>query len=84
MNHPTAADVDPASEKRVCVEVPDEEFETIGGLIYDRVGGVPRAGQSFDEHGLRITIEKMDGQRIRRVRVMRLPESTSVSGEQSV
>lgn len=63
------------------VEVPDEEFETIGGLIYDRVGGVPRIGQSFEEHGLRITIEKMDGQRIRRVRVMRLSESANTSDE---
>ena len=63
------------------IEVPDEEFETIGGLIYDRVGGVPRIGQSFEEHGLRITIEKMDGQRIRRVRVMRLPESANTSDD---
>lgn len=65
------------------IEVPDEEFETIGGLIYDRVGGVPRTGQSFEEHGLRITIEKMDGQRIRRVRIMRLPQSSSVPGDTS-
>jgi CBS domain containing-hemolysin-like protein len=63
------------------IEAPDEEFETIGGLIYDRVGGVPRIGQSFEEHGLRITIEKMDGQRIRRVRVTRLPESSGVSDD---
>lgn len=65
------------------VEVPDEEFETIGGLVYDRVGGVPRVGQTVEEHGLRITIEKMDGQRIKRVRITRLPQSTSVSGDTS-
>jgi CBS domain containing-hemolysin-like protein len=59
------------------IDVPDDEFETIGGLIYDRVGGVPRVGQSLDEHGLRITIEKMDGQRIRRVRITRLARSPS-------
>lgn len=61
------------------IEVPDEEFETIGGLIYDRVGGVPRVGQSIEEHGWKITIEKMDGQRIRRVRIARLPQSPSMS-----
>jgi CBS domain containing-hemolysin-like protein len=60
------------------IEVPDEEFETIGGLIYDRVGGVPRVGQSIEEHGWKITIEKMDGQRIRRVRIARLPQSPSM------
>ncbi|HWO56609.1 MAG TPA: hemolysin family protein, partial [bacterium] len=61
------------------IEAPDEEFETIGGLIYDRVGGVPRVGQSIEEHGWKITIEKMDGQRIRRVRIARLPQSPSMS-----
>jgi CBS domain containing-hemolysin-like protein len=65
------------------IDVPDEEFETIGGLIYDRVGGVPKLGHSFEEHGLRITIEKMDGQRIKRVRISRLPQSTSVNGDNS-
>ena len=53
------------------IELSDDRFETIGGLIYDRVGGVPRVGQSFDAHGLAITIEQVDGQRIRRVRVAR-------------
>lgn len=65
------------------IDVPDEEFETIGGLIYDRVGGVPRLGQSVEEHGLRITIEKMDGQRIKRVRITRLPDPTSVPNDRN-
>jgi CBS domain containing-hemolysin-like protein len=51
------------------IELPGDEFETIGGLIYDKVGGVPTAGQSFEAFGLNFTIEKMDGQRIRLVRV---------------
>lgn len=58
------------------IEVPAEEFETIGGLIYDRVGGVPRIGQSVEEHGLKITIEKMDGQRIKRVSIARQQPSS--------
>ena len=56
------------------IDLPDERFATIGGLIYDRVGGVPKVGQSIHEHGLSITIEQMDGQRIRRVRVSRQPQ----------
>ncbi len=53
------------------IELTGDEFETIGGLIYDRVGGVPGIGQSFEEHGLTFTIEKMDGQRIRQIRIER-------------
>jgi CBS domain containing-hemolysin-like protein len=59
------------------IDLPDERFETIGGLIYDRVGGVPKPGQQIAEHGLSITIEKMDGQRIRRVRIARPPRTES-------
>lgn len=51
--------------------LPEHKFETIGGLIYDKVGGIPEVGVSIQEFGLTLTIEEMDGQRIRRVRVSR-------------
>ncbi|MEW5874042.1 MAG: hemolysin family protein [Candidatus Zixiibacteriota bacterium] len=54
------------------ISLPDERFETIGGLIYDRVGGVPEVGQTVEEHGLRIRIEEKSGQRISRVRVTKI------------
>lgn len=59
------------------VDLPDEEFETIGGLIYDRVGGVPEAGQTVYEYGLLIRIEETSGQRISRVRVSRAAAGSS-------
>jgi putative hemolysin len=55
------------------VSLPDEKFETVGGLVYDRVGGIPEIGRIIEEHGLIIRIEAMDGQRISRVRVTRTP-----------
>ena len=54
------------------VNLPDEKFETVGGLVYDRVGGIPEAGQTVEEYGLSIRIEAMEGQRISRVRVTRI------------
>ena len=59
--------------EKLDIELPDEKFETVGGLVYDRVGGIPKLGQTIEEHGLRIRIEAMDGQRISRVRVTRTP-----------
>ncbi|HEX9751029.1 MAG TPA: hemolysin family protein [candidate division Zixibacteria bacterium] len=56
------------------VELPEDDFETVGGLIYDRVGGVPQRGQTVSDFGLEFTVEEMDGQRIRRVRVEKRPE----------
>jgi CBS domain containing-hemolysin-like protein len=61
------------------IELPDDEFETVSGLIYDHVGGVPHLGQTVHEYGLRFTIERIDGQRIRRVRIERSPETGKFS-----
>ncbi len=51
-----------------------EEFETIGGLIYDIVGGVPPSGKVLTRPPLRFTVVKVDGQRIAEVKIERLPE----------
>jgi CBS domain containing-hemolysin-like protein len=55
------------------LDLPDEDFETVSGLIYDRVGGLPQQGQVFKHGGLRWVVERMDGQRIVSVRLTRLP-----------
>jgi len=46
-----------------------EEYDTVGGLIYHRVGGVPRPGDLVDipEHGLTLTVEVTDGRRVSKV-----------------
>lgn len=54
------------------LNLPDKEFETVSGLIYDIVGGLPRQGQVFKHEGLRFVVERMDGQRIESVRLTRL------------
>lgn len=56
--------------------LPDQEFETVSGLIYDQVGGLPTEGQILKHQGLRWVVEKMDGQRIVSVRVSRMPVSS--------
>lgn len=58
------------------IDLPDDEFETVSGLIYDRVEGLPVDGQVFKHAGLRWVVEHMDGQRIASVRLTRLPGRT--------
>jgi putative hemolysin len=48
-----------------------EEYDTVGGLIYHRVGGVPSPGDVVDVGGLRLTVETTDGRRVRKVLVAR-------------
>ena len=52
-----------------------EEYDTVGGLIYHRIGGVPRPGDQvhLDEQGLTLTVESTDGRRVGKVLVVRAP-----------
>jgi CBS domain containing-hemolysin-like protein len=53
------------------VKLEDAPFETLGGLVMSAVGAVPKAGESVVAHGLRFTVEAIDGRRIETVRVER-------------
>jgi putative hemolysin len=46
-----------------------DEYDTVGGLIYHRVGGVPRPGDRVElpDHGLTLTVEVTDGRRVSKV-----------------
>jgi putative hemolysin len=49
----------------------DEEYDTVGGLVYHRLGRVPEAGDEIKVAGLRITVESTDGRRVAKVLVVR-------------
>ena len=48
-----------------------EEFDTVGGLVYHYIGGVPHVGDTVEVDGLRLTVEATDGRRVRTVHVSR-------------
>jgi putative hemolysin len=51
----------------------DDEYDTVGGLIYHRIGGVPSPGDQVDVDGLQLTVESTDGRRVGKVLVVRRP-----------
>lgn len=53
-------------------KIPDDDFDTIGGLIFGRLGRVPVVGDSVEYEGWLFSIEEMDGRRIQTVRVSTL------------
>jgi len=57
----------------VGAELPDGDWDTVGGLVFGQLGHVPTEGESVDVDGLRLTAEKVQGRRINRVRVSKLP-----------
>jgi putative hemolysin len=57
----------------------DPAYATVGGFVLDQLGFIPRGGESFEFGGYRFTVVEMDGKRVARVKVERIP---SLSDEQ--
>ena len=52
-------------------ELPTGGWDTVGGLVFDVLGHVPEQGESVTIDGLRLVVERVEGNRIGRVRVGR-------------
>jgi putative hemolysin len=50
-------------------ELPTGSWDTVGGLVFDRLGHVPEQGEAVVVDGLRLVAERVEGNRIGRVRV---------------
>jgi putative hemolysin len=61
-------------EEAFGVDLPEGEFDSIGGFVLDRIGRLPDAGDELEAHGLRIRVEEVDAHRIQKLRVVRLPQ----------
>lgn len=53
------------------VELPENESETVGGWVLDAVGGIPEVGITVEAGNYAIQVKEMDGQRVRKVLVIR-------------
>ena len=47
----------------------DEDYETIGGFAFSRLGYIPKTGESFDYKNLKFTIASAEARRIKRIRI---------------
>jgi putative hemolysin len=57
----------------------DKDITTVGGLIFQRLGRVPRAGETLTMHGFRIVVERVVRRRIDRLYFERLEPANAVS-----
>jgi CBS domain containing-hemolysin-like protein len=48
-----------------------EEYDTVGGLVYHQIGGVPKVGDVVEVDGLTLTVESTDGRRVGKVLVVK-------------
>ena len=63
------------------VELPDEEWDTVGGLVLGLLGEIPDEGQEVPFRNLRFTAERVNGRRISKVLITREPEPEGAEEE---
>jgi len=68
---------------RLGLDLPHEDYETIGGLIFGRLGHEPVVGEQVRIDDYEFVIERMEGTRIREVRATRFDgaEDAPANGE---
>jgi CBS domain containing-hemolysin-like protein len=60
--------------------LPEGDWDTIGGLVYDRLGHVPVDGESVSVEGWQLTAQRIQGRRIGRVRITPERRTSSETG----
>ncbi|MCC6169818.1 MAG: HlyC/CorC family transporter [Caldilineaceae bacterium] len=68
--------------KLLDTELPNEDADTLGGMIYSLLGHVPRQGEFVEEGGWRFTVLTLEGRRIEQVRAERLNQDAGSDAEE--
>lgn len=50
-------------------DLPDDDWDTVGGLIFSKLGHVPTVGERVEVDGYELVVERLQGRRITRVRI---------------
>ncbi|MEW6379002.1 MAG: hemolysin family protein [bacterium] len=59
------------------IPLKEDDYETVGGLIFALLERIPRQGEQITYKGLQFTVEKVDERRIHRVKIVRVDMGTS-------
>jgi CBS domain containing-hemolysin-like protein len=63
------------------IDLPEGEYETLGGLIMHRLGRLPVTGDVVEEVGWKLRVTSTDGRRVREVELTPLAESAPGEGK---
>jgi CBS domain containing-hemolysin-like protein len=62
------------------VELPDDEWDTVGGLVFGLIGRVPAEGEKVQFDSLEFITERVTGRRVQKVVIRKLPKAESEAG----
>jgi CBS domain containing-hemolysin-like protein len=58
--------------ERLGISLTDEPYDTVGGMVFGRLGRVAKVGDSVEVEGYRFTVSAVDGRRVAQVKVQRI------------
>jgi CBS domain containing-hemolysin-like protein len=61
-------------EEHLSIQIPNKDFESVGGFIFHLTGRVPKRGETIAYPGLEIEIEAADDRKIEKIRVRKIPD----------
>jgi CBS domain containing-hemolysin-like protein len=64
--------------------LPDEDFDTVGGCVFHLLGRVPAVGDIVETNNVRFTVLSVEGHRVRRVRAQRIEAKPETEHENGV
>lgn len=63
--------------ERLGVELDVERYDTVGGLVFGRLGRLAKVGDAVEIAGHRLSVTAVDGRRVAQVRVQRPPKAAA-------
>jgi CBS domain containing-hemolysin-like protein len=63
----------PDVRDRLGLDLADEPYDTVGGMIFGRLGRLAQVGDSVDVEGYRFTVTAVAGRRVAQVKAKKLP-----------
>jgi CBS domain containing-hemolysin-like protein len=57
--------------ERLHLELPDEPYDTVGGMVFGRLGRLAQVGDAVEADGFRFQVTAVDGRRVSQVRIQR-------------
>ena len=56
--------------KKLSLDFPDEEFDTLGGFVFDLFGRVPALYEKVEHEGVQFVIQQMEGNKMRKIKII--------------
>jgi CBS domain containing-hemolysin-like protein len=60
--------------ERLGIQLDGERYDTVGGLVFGRVGRLAKVGDTVEVEGHRFQVTAVDGRRVAQVRVQKAPK----------